>query len=93
MKSLVKAAFLMMAVLAGAVPAMAQSWPTKPVKLINGFPPGGGADILARLVAEKLTTLLGQQVIVENRTGATGMIAAQAVAAARPTATPCCSTP
>ena len=81
--------------------AMAQSWPTKPVKLINGFPPGGGADILARLVAEKLTTLLGQQVIVENRTGATGMIAAQSVATAAPdgytvllyTMNMCCTSP
>ena len=67
-----------------AAPALAQSWPVKPVKLINGFPPGGGADILARLVAEKLTVALGQQVIVENRTGATGMIAAQTVAGAAP---------
>src|SRR5476651_86749 len=70
--------------LAGVLPAGAQSWPTKPVKLINGFPPGGGADILARLVAERLTEAFGQQVIVENRTGATGMIAAQSVAAAMP---------
>jgi tripartite-type tricarboxylate transporter receptor subunit TctC len=61
--------------------AWAQNWPTKPVKLINGYPPGGGADILARMVAEKLTEVLGQQVIVDNRTGATGLIAAAAVAA------------
>lgn len=64
--------------------AAAQAWPTKPIKLVNGFPPGGGADILARLVAERLGTALGQQVVVENRTGATGMIAAQAVAASPP---------
>jgi len=62
----------------------AQAWPTKPIKLINGFPPGGGADILARLVAERLGAALGQQMLVENRTGATGMIAAQAVAASPP---------
>jgi len=62
----------------------AQTWPSKPIKLINGFPPGGGADILARLVAERLSAALGQQVIVENRTGATGMIAAQSVAASAP---------
>lgn len=64
--------------------AWAQAWPSKPIKLINGFPPGGGADILARLVAERLSASLGQQVIVENRTGATGMIAAQSVAASPP---------
>ena len=64
--------------------AWAQAWPGKPIKLINGFPPGGGADILARLVAERLSASLGQQVIVENRTGATGMIAAQSVAASPP---------
>lgn len=64
--------------------AWAEAWPSKPIKLINGFPPGGGADILARLVAERLSASLGQQVIVENRTGATGMIAAQSVATSPP---------
>jgi tripartite-type tricarboxylate transporter receptor subunit TctC len=73
------------ALLAGALPASAQTtWPAKPIKLVNGYPAGGGADILARMVAERLTEALGQQVIVENRTGATGLIAAQSVAAAAP---------
>ena len=77
------------ALFAGMGPAGAQSssqanWPTKPIKLVNGYPAGGGADILARMVAERLTEALGQQVIVENRTGATGRIAAQSVAAAVP---------
>ena len=81
--------FAFVTLLAGAVPAGAQNsqttaWPTKPIKLVNGYPAGGGADILARMVAERLTEALGQQVIVENRTGATGAIAAQAVAAAAP---------
>lgn len=80
--SLVAAAALALTM---AVPAAwAQAWPAKPIKLINGFPPGGGADILARLVAERLGAALGQQMLVENRTGATGMIAAQAVAASPP---------
>jgi len=76
--------FACVCLLAGVLPAGAQNWPTKPIKLVNGFPAGGGADILARLVAERLTEALGQQVIVENRTGATGAIAAQSVAAAPP---------
>ena len=76
------AGLLALLLLAGIAPAGAQSWPARPVKLVNGYPAGGGADILARLVAERLTNALGQQVIVENRTGATGMIAAQSVAAA-----------
>ena len=68
----------------GAGLAAAESWPAKPVRLINGYPAGGGADILARLVADKLTLALGQPVTVENRTGATGLIAAKFVASAPP---------
>jgi tripartite-type tricarboxylate transporter receptor subunit TctC len=76
--------FACVSLLAGIAPATAQTWPTKPIKLVNGYPAGGGADILARLVAERLTEALGQQVIVDNRTGATGLIAAQSVATAAP---------
>ncbi|MDN3568699.1 Bug family tripartite tricarboxylate transporter substrate binding protein [Paeniroseomonas aquatica] len=68
----------------GILPAAAQRWPTQPILLINGFPPGGGADILARLVAGKLSDALSQQVAVDNRTGANGLIAAASVATARP---------
>ncbi len=74
----------LIAALFAAAPVMAQAWPTKPIRLVNGFPPGGGADMLARLVAERLSAALGQQMVVENRTGATGMIAAQSVASATP---------
>jgi tripartite-type tricarboxylate transporter receptor subunit TctC len=67
-----------------AAPAMAQAWPSKPVVIIVSFPPGGDTDALARVFAEKLTPRLGQQVIVENRTGASGTIGNAAVAKATP---------
>lgn len=70
-------------VLPGA-PALAQAWPTKPVTLVVSFPPGGDTDALARVFAEKLTPRIGQQVIVENRTGASGTIGNAAVAKAAP---------
>ncbi|GAA4321200.1 tripartite tricarboxylate transporter substrate binding protein [Pigmentiphaga soli] len=63
--------------------AFAQA-PTAPVRLIIPFAPGGTADILGRLLANSLTPIVGQQVIVENRSGASGFIAAQATAAAKP---------
>jgi tripartite-type tricarboxylate transporter receptor subunit TctC len=61
-----------------AANALAQTYPAKPVKLIVPFPPGGNTDIVGRLVAQKLTDGLGQQVFVENRGGAGGMIGAEA---------------
>jgi tripartite-type tricarboxylate transporter receptor subunit TctC len=68
----------------GAVPATAQSYPgTRPVTLSLGFAAGGGADILARYYAEKLAPALGSTVIVENKAGANGNIAAQGVAKAK----------
>lgn len=54
--------------------ASAQEWPTKPVRIIVPFPPGQGADFVGRLLAERLTPVLGQQVVVENRPGAGSMI-------------------
>jgi tripartite-type tricarboxylate transporter receptor subunit TctC len=64
----------------GAAGAMAQSFPAKAVRIVVPFPPGGGADALARLIAPRLADLWGQQVIVDNRPGASGHIGADFVA-------------
>ena len=60
----------------------AQAWPDKPVRIVVAYPPGGGIDVMARQVAEKLTARWGQAVLVENRPGANTIIAADAVAKA-----------
>lgn len=69
---------------AGSIVAQAQSWPTKAVKIVAPFPPGGAADTLGRIAAEHFTIALGQPFVVENRAGAGGLIGAQAVAQAEP---------
>src|SRR5262247_139180 len=76
--------FLHLAAGAAALPAVsriawAQAYPTRPVRLIVGWPPGGGADTVSRIVGQWLSERLGQQVIIENRPGASTNIAAQAV--------------
>ncbi len=72
-------------VLLGLLPAAAEEhWPAKPVTLLVGFAPGGGTDLIARQVAPRLSELLKQPVIVENRAGASGTIATAAAARARP---------
>jgi len=70
--------------LALPVLASAQPYPNRPVRMIVGFPPGGGTDILARIVAQKLSDAWKQQVVVENRPGASATIAASAVARSAP---------
>jgi tripartite-type tricarboxylate transporter receptor subunit TctC len=64
--------------------ATAQTYPDRPVRLVVGFPPGGAADILGRIAAQQLTAGLGQQVIVDNRGGAGGLIATEITARANP---------
>jgi len=66
------------------LPASAQNYPTKPIRMIVGFAPGGGTDTTARAISAKLNDLLGQQVIIDNRPGAAGNIAADLVAHANP---------
>jgi len=63
----------------GATTACAQTYPSRPIKLIVGFPPGGGSDALARLVGAALSDKLGQQVVVDNKPGANTIIATQYV--------------
>ena len=70
--------------LAAAGAFAAEGYPTRPIRMIVGFAPGGGTDLTARPVAQKLSELLGQQVIVENRPGAAGNIATEQVARAAP---------
>ena len=71
--------------LAGWVPqALAQAWPSKPIRLVLQFPPGGSTDAVARILAQTMTTSLGQPVLVENRPGADGAIAGEYVARAEP---------
>jgi len=72
------------ALAASAPLALAQSWPTKPIKLIVPFTPGGSQDVIGRLFAQKAGDALGQQVIVENKPGAGGQIATQEVARSAP---------
>jgi tripartite-type tricarboxylate transporter receptor subunit TctC len=78
------------AALAASLPAFAQSaYPDRPVKLVVPYPPGGATDVIGRIVAQRLSTALGQNVVIDNRGGAGGNIGADIVAKARPTATRC----
>ena len=81
--------FLRLAAGAAALPAKshaatAQAYPTRPVRIIAGFPPGGFTDTTARLIGQWLSERLGQQFFIENRPGAGGNIAAEAVVRSPP---------
>lgn len=79
------AALALMLALGGPPTALAQApWPTRPVTMVVPFPPGGGTDTGARLIAQKLSAKWGQQVLVENKGGAAGQIGADMVAKAKP---------
>jgi tripartite-type tricarboxylate transporter receptor subunit TctC len=78
------AALLLVVLLAAALPAGAQEWPAKPVRIVVAYPPGGGIDILGRQLADKLTAAWKQPVIVENRPGANTIVATDAVAKSAP---------
>ncbi|MEI7681735.1 MAG: tripartite tricarboxylate transporter substrate-binding protein [Betaproteobacteria bacterium] len=65
------------ALLATSLPATAQRYPSKPIKMVIGYAPGGGTDIMGRLIAQQITEATGQQVIVENRAGAAQNVAAE----------------
>lgn len=67
-----------------ALTAHAQQWPTRPIRFIAPFPPGGGTDINARMIAPRLSAALGQQVVVENRPGAGGMVGTEVIAKSPP---------
>ena len=82
-----KSFFKSIAVLFAAMccsPAFAQAYPAKPIKIIVGFAAGGAADVTARMLAPKLSELLGQQIIIENRGGSGGLLATDAVAKSPP---------
>jgi len=73
-----------MTLAAGVGDAVAQSYPTKPVRVIVPFPPGGGADIIMRAIAQKAAAGLQQQLVIDNRAGASGLIGAELAAKAPP---------
>src|SRR6202007_2982838 len=86
---LLRRQFLHLAAAAAALPAVsriarAQTYPTRPVRLIVGWPPGGAADLFARLIGQSLSERLGQPFIIENRPGAGSNMATEAVVRAPP---------
>jgi tripartite-type tricarboxylate transporter receptor subunit TctC len=79
-----KKLFAVLALACAPAVALAQAYPSKPLRLVVPYSPGGGADNAARILAIRLSTTLGQTVVIDNRPGGSGMIGAQAVAQAEP---------
>jgi tripartite-type tricarboxylate transporter receptor subunit TctC len=77
-------ALLAIALLASAGAASAQTYPGKPIRIVVGFAPGGPADVMARLIGQRMTAMLGQSIVVDNRPGAGGTIGARATAESEP---------
>lgn len=84
MSFVVRAVTALLLSTAAVAPTYAQAWPSKPIRLVAVFPPGGSVDQVARILAQQLTKQLGQSVIVENVGGASGSIGTNAVAKASP---------
>lgn len=84
MRTWLRVTSLLFAVISIALPAAAQQYPVKPIRMIIGFPPGGGTDIIGRIVGQRLNDALGQQILPDNRGGASGQIAAELAAKAPP---------
>ena len=80
------AALLVMVAASTATPAVAQTYPSGPLRIVVPFTPGGGTDILARILGQKLTESWGQPVVVDNRAGASGTVGTAVVARFHPTA-------
>jgi len=83
-KAIFKAAAAVGLCLLAANAALAQTWPTRPIRLLVGYPPGGGSDVSARVTAQAMEKTLGQSIVVENRPGAVSLLAAQYVAKSDP---------
>src|SRR3954469_24503167 len=79
-----KRLLIAMLLLAAALPARAQEFPSRDIRFLCGFAPGGTCDLLTRILAEQLSPIFRVKIVAENRTGASGMIAADTVAKAAP---------
>lgn len=75
---------VLLLLLASCASALGQHYPTKPIKFVVPFPPGGGNDLLARMTGAKLSEGLGQPVVIENRAGASGQVGTQYLARSAP---------